>query len=329
MRGIITGFAYCQQANVWIACHQTNQKREEIMRVLITGGTGLIGRQLCKALLAEGHQLTVFSRNPASVPVKCGAGVRAIASLAEWQPSQTFEAVINLAGEPIVDSRWTEQRKQILRASRVTVTEELVRRIAAAGQKPAVLLSGSAIGYYGNRGDAMLGEAEASGEGFAAELCQDWEDAARVAENFGVRVCLSRTGLILSNDGGLLERMLPSFRLGMGARIGDGRQWMSWVHIEDYVAMAIRLLRDERMRGPYNMTAPQPATNAEFTATLAAALHRPAPFVVPATLLRLALGEAASLLLEGQRVLPEKMLAAQYRFAHADLANALRNLLSD
>jgi hypothetical protein len=297
------------------------------MRILITGGTGLIGRRLCRALLAEGYELTVFSRNPASVPVKCGAGIQALGSFTEWRPDMTFDAVINLAGEPIVDKRWTAQRKQILWDSRVTLTEELVRRIAAAEHRPSVLLSGSAVGYYGNGGDLMLDEAAGAGEGFAAELCKAWEDAALVAESFGVRVCMLRTAPVLSNDGGMLGRMLPPFRLGLGARLGDGKQWMSWVHIEDYAAMVLRLLRDDQMHGPYNMAAPNPVTNAEFTATLAAALHRPALFVAPAALLKLAMGESASLLLEGQRVLPRKMEAAHQHFAFPTLAEALRDLV--
>lgn len=298
------------------------------MRILITGGTGLIGRHLCKALLAEGHELTVFSRNPGSVPAKCGAAVHAMAALAEWQPDKVFDAVINLAGEPIVDARWTEQRKQVLRASRVTLTEELVRRIAAAERKPVVLLSGSAVGYYGGRGDAELDETSGAGTDFPAQLCIAWEAAASAAENLGVRVCLLRTGLILSKEGGLLGRMMPAFRLGLGARVGNGRQWMSWVHIEDYVAMVLRLLRDEQMRGPYNMTAPSPVTNKEFTAVLAAVLRRPAPFVAPASLLKLSLGEAASLLLEGQRVLPSRLTAAGCQFKFATLGAALKDLLA-
>ncbi len=313
------------------------------MHIFITGGTGLIGRQLCKALLDEGHELTVLSRNPASVAVKCGVAVHALHSLDEWQPAQTFDAIINLAGEPIVDERWTESRKKALWDSRVTLTEELVRRIAAAEHKPAVLLSGSAVGYYGNRGDAMLDETSGAGEGFAAELCKAWEDAARVAENLGVRprhgaaeptgagakvrVCLLRTSPVLSNDGGMLGKMLPAFKLGLGARLGDGKQWMSWVHMQDYVAMVLRLLRDPHTSGPYNMAAPQPVTNAEFTATLAAALHRPALFSAPAALLKLAMGERASLLLEGQRALPKKMEMLHHRFAFASLADALDDLL--
>lgn len=296
------------------------------MHIFITGGTGLIGRQLCKALLAEGHELTVLSRNPASVPVKCGAGVHAMASLAQWQPGQAFDAIINLAGEPIVDERWTARRKQILWDSRVTLTEELVRRIAAAEHKPAVLLSGSAVGYYGNRGDVMLDESAAAGKGFAAQLCSAWEAAARVAENSDVRVCLLRTAPVLSNKGGMLGKMLPAFKLGLGARLGNGKQWMSWVHINDYVAMTLRLLRDDQTSGPYNMAAPQPVTNAEFTAALAAALHRPALFAAPAALLKLVMGERASLLLDGQRVLPGKMTKENYRFAFANLADALHDL---
>jgi len=297
------------------------------MHILVTGGTGLIGRQLCKALLSEGHELTVFSRSPASVPVKCGSGVHAMASFSEWHSGLTFDAVINLAGEPIVDARWTARRKQVLWESRVAFTGELVKHIAAAGHKPTVLLSGSAVGYYGNRGDVTLDEMAEAGTDFSAQLCKAWEDAARAAEQAGVRVCLLRTGLVLSKNGGLLGRMLLPFKLGLGTRLGDGRQWMSWVHIDDYVEMLLRLLHDAQAIGPYNMTAPQPVTNAEFTAALAKTLHRPAPFAVPALLLKPAMGERACLLLEGQKVLPGKMLAAGYRFQFASLDGALRNLL--
>lgn len=296
------------------------------MHILITGGTGLIGRHLCKTLLAEGHELTVFSRNAASVPMKCGARVHALAALSNWKPDMAFDAVINLAGEPIVDARWTESRKQVLRDSRIALTGELVQRIAAAEHKPAVLLSGSAIGYYGGRGDEALSEDSGAGADFPAQLCVDWEATASAAERYGVRVCLLRTGLILSTDGGLLARMALPFKMGMGTRLGDGRQWMSWIHINDYVAMVLRLLRDEQMRGAYNMTAPAPVTNKEFTAVLAAVLHRPAPFVVPASLLKLSLGESASLLLEGQRVLPKRMLAVGQPIRFPELEDALKDL---
>lgn len=297
------------------------------MHIFITGGTGLIGRHLCEALRAEGHELTVLSRNPASVAAKCGAGVHALSSLAEWHPALGFDAVINLAGEPIIDKPWSVQRKKALWDSRITLTDQLVRCISAAERKPSVLLSGSAVGYYGNGGDRMLDETTEAGEGFAAELCKAWEDAAHAAEKTGVRVCLLRTAPVLSGDGGMLARMLLPFKLGLGARLGDGKQWMSWVHIDDYVAMVLRLLHDGQMHGPYNMAAPNPVTNAEFTATFAAALHRPAFFVAHAAILKLGMGESASLLLEGQRVLPKKMEAAHYRFAFPTLAEALRDLV--
>jgi uncharacterized protein len=297
------------------------------VHILITGGTGLIGRHLCKALIVEGHDLTVLSRNPDSVPEKCGASVHAMAGLDEWQPDQDFDAVINLAGEPIIDARWTTRRKQVLWDSRVSLTAHLIRRISTARQKPGVLLSGSAVGYYGNRGDAVLDESAPAGEDFAARLCKAWEETARSAEREGVRVCLLRTGLVLSRQGGLLGRMLLPFKLGLGARLGEGKQWMSWIHIDDYVAMLLGLLNDIQASGPYNMTSPRPTTNAQFTAALATVLHRSAPFVVPAMFLRSGMGERACLLLEGQRVLPKKMDAAGFRFAFINLADALHDLL--
>ena len=297
------------------------------MHILITGGTGLIGRKLCKALLTGGHELTVLSRNPTSVPIKCGTGVHAMRALTEWDSDKIFDAVINLAGEPIVDARWTERRKQTLWDSRVTLTEELVKHIANAEHKPKVLLSGSAIGYYGNRNDTALDEQENAGKDFPAQLCKAWENAASVAEQAGVRVCLLRTGLVLSNNGGFLEPMLLPFKLGLGTCLGDGTQWMSWVHIDDYVAVLLKLLRDPQASGPYNMTSPQPSTNAEFTATLAKVLHRPALFKMPAHLLKLAMGERACLLVEGQKVLPSKISAMGYRFQFSDLSDALHDLL--
>ena len=330
------------------------------MRILITGGTGLIGRHLCKALLTEGHQLTVLSRQPETVSVKCGATVRPrrggaepsgagvaashllpqtagfasnvsevrpMASLSEWLPDRAFDAVINLAGEPIVDAYWSAQRKQVLRDSRIGLTEKLVHCIAAAKQKPTVLLSGSAVGYYGDCGDTELNETAPAGNDFAAQLCIDWEEAALAAEKHSVRVCLLRTGLVLSKSGGLLERMLLPFKLGLGARLGNGRQWMSWIHIADYVASVLRLLHDDQAHGPFNMTAPQPVTNAEFARTLAKSLHRPAFLFAPGPVLKLAMGERAALLLEGQRVFPANLVAGGDQFQYSDLASALDDLL--
>lgn len=294
------------------------------MKILLTGGTGLIGRNLCRALLDAGHQLTVLSRKPQSVKRKCGNAVEAISSLSQWDDKRVFDAVINLAGEPIVDARWTESYKKALWDSRVSLTEELVKRIRLATHKPAVLLSGSAIGYYGDRGDEILEESSDAANDFAARLCRAWEAAAQEATDQGVRVCLLRTGLVLSAQGGVLDRMLLPFKLGLGARLGDGTQWMSWIHIDDYVAIVVSLLASAEIDGPINMTAPEPVTNGNFTSNLATALHRPAVFGAPRCVLKFILGERADMLLGGQRVFPAKNLAHGFRFAFPDISRALR-----
>jgi uncharacterized protein (TIGR01777 family) len=294
------------------------------MKILLTGGTGLIGRRLCAALLAQGHELTVLSRKPDTVKSKCGAGVQAMQSLSEWQPDIAFDAVINLAGEPIVDKRWTAQRKQALWQSRVTLTETLVQCIVNAQQKPAVLLSGSATGFYGDGGDKILDETLPPAADFGAQLCSAWETAALAAP---VRVCLLRTGLVLDNAGGLLGKMRLPFSLGLGSRLASGLQWMSWIHIDDYVAMVLLLLNNAQAVGAYNMTAPQPVTNREFTQTLAQALHRPAFLVTPASLLTLLLGDMAQLLIGGQRASADKIIALGYTFRYATLSSALNALV--
>lgn len=298
------------------------------MQILLTGGTGLIGRHLCKTLLAQGHQLTVLSRNPASVATKCGPSVKAIASLNEWLPTQHFDAIINLSGEPIADAHWSDRRKQVLLDSRIGITEQLIKRIAAATQKPTVLLSGSAIGFYGNGEDAQLDENSAGGDDFAANLCKSWELSAKQAEQYGVRVCLLRTGLVLAKEGGLLGKLLLPFKLGMGAQLGNGQQWMSWVHIDDYVTMVLALLNNPQLSGPFNLTAPQPFTNKEFTQKLAHTLRRPALFFAPAFFLKLVMGERAALLIEGQRVLPKKLEIAGNVFKYPKLEDALNQLLN-
>lgn len=297
------------------------------MRILITGGTGVIGRPLCGQLLARGHELTVLSRKPESVKRKCGEAVAAMGSLEEWAPDRVFEAVINLAGEPIFGGRWSRARKARLWDSRVTLTERLVERIAAAEQRPAVLISGSAVGYYGDGGDAELTETSVAGHDFGARLCEAWESAAVKASGLGLRVCLVRTGLVLSKEGGLLGRMLPAFRLGLGARLGNGQQWMSWIHIDDYLGALINLLENTSASGAYNVTAPNPVTNAEFTRTLAQALRRPAFLVAPAPVLRSVMGEMAELMLGGQRAIPEGIRKVNVQFKYRDLQSALDALL--
>jgi hypothetical protein len=297
------------------------------MRILVTGGTGFIGRPLCAALSEAGHELVVLSRDPGSVKARCGASVAPLASLAGWGDDQRIGAVINLAGEPVADARWSEARKERLWSSRVALTAALAERIATLRHKPSVLLSGSAIGVYGDCGDRCLNEFSLPCEDFLARLCVAWEEAAWAVRAHGVRVCLLRTGLVLHPAGGVLGRMLTPFRLGLGARLGDGRQWMSWIHLDDYLALALRLLADPSAQGPVNMTAPAPATNAEFTATLARVLRRPAFASAPAWLLKSVLGERASLLLGSQRALPVKALEQGFAFRHPQLEEALRELL--
>jgi len=298
------------------------------MKVLLTGGTGLIGRALCRALRARDCDLTVLSRRPAAVVSRC-AGARAFASLDDWRGGEAFDAVVNLAGAPIADRRWSAARKRVLWDSRVALTEALVEKIAATATeaRPRVLLSGSAVGFYGDCGDAEVSESAPAGDDFGARMCAAWEQAARAAEAAGVRVCCLRTGLVLSRDGGMLARQLPAFRLGLGARIGDGRQWHSWIHIDDLIDMLCALLFDDAHRGAFNLCAPQPVRNADFTAQLARALHRPAVLRAPAVVINAALGEAAVLLLGGSRVLPSRMRDAGYQFRYAALDEALAALV--
>lgn len=266
-----------------------------------------------------GHELTILTRRSAMVSKKC----KAILSLHEWQPEIIYDAVINLAGEPIVDKSWTEKRKKCLWDSRVLLTQELVKHIETANQKPKVLISGSAIGYYGNTGDVIVDETTSVGSDFGAELCSAWENEALKAN---IRTCILRTGLVLDSSGGIFKKMLSSFKLGLGGCIGDGKQWMSWIHIDDYVAILIKLLDNAKAQGTYNMTAPEPVTNWQFTKTLATKLSRPAFFNIPAWFLKLILGERAELVLGGQRVSSVKIKELDYQFVYPNLENAIQSL---
>ncbi|KGK59832.1 NAD-dependent dehydratase [Xanthomonas cannabis pv. phaseoli] len=293
------------------------------MRVLITGGTGFIGQALCPALVQAGHQVCVLTRNTGRAS-RSLPGITAVETLDGVQA----EAVINLAGEPLAAGRWSDARKQRFRESRLGTTDRLYDWIAQqpAQQRPAVVVSGSAVGYYGERGDAALTETDGAGEDFSAVLCRDWEAAAARIGALGPRVSWVRTGIVLDRDGGALARMLPAFRLGGGGPFGDGRHWMSWIHRADMVALLVWLLQHGQP-GAYNATAPNPVTNAEFARTLAKVLHRPALLPLPAGLLRLGFGEMADLLLISQRVLPQRALAAGFGFRHEQLEPALRAIL--
>lgn len=292
------------------------------MRILITGGTGFIGRELCKQLHHNGHAVTVLTRNKA----KSSPSMAAMRLIESLEQAGSIDAVINLAGENLADGAWSVARKQRLRDSRLGTTQKLLAWIAQLPVPPRVLISGSAIGYYGPRGDERLDESAASGSDFAAQLCRNWEAIAFQAEAFGVRVCAVRTGVVLGNNGGALKKMLLPFLLGLGGPMGDGRQWMSWVHRVDLVRLLQWLVETDSCRGVYNGTAPEPVTNREFAKSLAASLKRPALLTTPAFALKLLFGEMAGLLLTGQRVLPKRALAEGFVFRHPTLVSALGDL---
>ncbi|CAD5379753.1 Epimerase family protein YfcH [Pseudomonas sp. OF001] len=298
------------------------------MRILLTGGTGLIGRALCRLWAGQGHELVVWSRRPQEVAGLC-SGARGIARLDELAPDLPLDAVVNLAGAPIADRPWTAARRRLLWDSRIGLTGQLVDWLARRQLRPGVLLSGSAVGWYGDGGERRLNEDSPAGsEDFASELCFAWEAAALRAEELGIRVVLVRTAPVLAARGGMLARLLPPFRLGLGGRMGSGRQWMPWIHLEDEVGLIDFLLHHEDCRGPYNACAPNPVRNAEFARTLGRVLHRPALLPAPACVLRLALGEMAGLLLGGQHLQPQRTLDAGYRFRFPDLEAALADLLA-
>ncbi|MDD5033191.1 MAG: TIGR01777 family oxidoreductase [Methylococcaceae bacterium] len=296
------------------------------MKILMTGGTGSIGRVLCRQLQAGGHELTVLSRTPMKVGAICGKGITAISSLAELKPSVHFDAVVNLAGEVVIGPPWTEKRKKQLWDSRVGLTERLVDFLRTAEVKPAVLINASATGYYGDGGDSIIDEDTQGSGGFGHLLCDGWEKAAKEAESLGVRVCLVRFGPVLMPHGGLLKSMQPVFKLGLGARLGDGRQWMPWIHYHDLLNMVELLLEKPELSGTFNGVSPQPVTNAEFTACLARHLHRPAFLFAPAFALKRVLGEMGRFLLEGQRALPKRLIEAGFEFRHASLDSALSEI---
>ncbi|OLF51892.1 TIGR01777 family oxidoreductase [Pseudomonas chlororaphis] len=296
------------------------------MHILLTGGTGLIGRQLCSHWLTQGHRLTVWSRRPAQVPALCGAQVRGIARLNELG-EERVDAVINLAGAPIADRPWTHRRKALLWSSRVTLTENLLAWLEDRAQKPGVLISGSAVGWYGDGGERELDEESPPvSEDFASQLCIAWEETAQRAEAMGIRVVLVRTGLVLAAEGGFLSRLLLPFKLALGGPIGNGRQWMPWIHIKDQIALIDFLLHRNDASGPYNACAPKPVRNREFAKTLGSVLRRPAIVPMPAFALRLGLGELSLLLLGGQRAVPARLLAAGFTFQFTDLRAALDDL---
>jgi uncharacterized protein (TIGR01777 family) len=309
------------------------------MRVVITGGSGLIGRAVAAALAAQGHEVIVLSRHPADPARLSGlpAGVRAAGwdglTAAGWGDLLGRDsAVLNLAGEGIAAGRWNAARKRRIRVSRIDAGRavlEAVRRAAAAGRAPAAVLQASGIGYYGDRGDEEVGEGHPPGPGddFLAEVSVAWEASTAEVEALGVRQVVLRTGIVLDRRGGALPKMLPPFRLGIGGPLGSGRQWFPWIHMADEAGAILFLLANAAARGPFNLCAPRPVTQRDFARALGRQLHRPAALPVPAPLLRLALGEMAGALLRSQHALPRRLQAAGYVFRFPELPGALADLL--
>jgi uncharacterized protein (TIGR01777 family) len=295
------------------------------MQILLTGGTGLIGRHLIPPLIETGHSITVVTRSPERARQLLAPRVTLWQSLDEHHSLDGFDAVINLAGEPIADKRWSAAQKQRLCQSRWRITQRLVEMIHGSNQPPAIFLSGSAVGFYGDTGDEVITEEDTPHNEFTHELCAKWEAIALQAQSLHTRVCLLRTGVVLAPDGGMLSKLLPLFRLGLGGPLGDGHQYLSWIHIEDMVN-AILWLLDNPLQGPFNMVAPYPVRNARFTQLLGEAVKRPAILRVPARVISLMMGESATLVLGGQNVLPRRLEQSGFGFRWFQLEDALHNV---
>ena len=297
------------------------------MKVVVAGASGLIGRALVAALRAAGHEVRVLVRRVATsrdeISWDPNAGICPPGALAE------ADAVINLAGENVGAGRWTEQRRERILRSRVDATRTLVAALKDASPRPRVFLNASAVGFYGDRGEEVLTEASGMGHGFLPEVCLAWETHAENAARLGVRTGLLRFGVVLAREGGALPKMLPLFRGGLAGRLGHGRQWMSWVSVDDAVGAVLHVLREPRCAGPLNITAPAAVRNAEFTATLGRVLRRPAILPAPAWVLRLVLGHMADeTLLSSTRVEPRRLVETGFDFRHPTLEQALQAVLS-
>ena len=302
------------------------------MRILITGATGLIGRSLCRLLAGEGHAVIALSRDGVPRP-----GL-ALAEIHKWDPLSgpppeaaidNVDAIVNLAGEPIAAKRWSDRQKKAIRDSRIITTRNLVEGIRRSRAMPQVLVSSSAVGFYGSRGDERLDESSVAGRGFMSEVCKEWELEASHARDTGVRVVLVRTGVVLSSDGGALKKMLPPFRMGLGGRLGSGKQWFPWIHIADIAGIFRHAIVNTSISGPINGTAPEPVTNSEFTRELGRVLRRPVFLPVPEMALRALMGEMADVLFDSQRVLPKAALASGYEFRYPAIAGALEDVLGN
>lgn len=295
------------------------------MNIFVTGGTGLIGRYLITLLLNRGDNVTVLTRSTSKAKKLFGNNIQICDSLKSLKSLDNFDVIINLAGEPIVGKRWTKKQKAILLNSRCDITLRLSELINISTKKPQVFVSGSAIGYYGAQGDNILTEESQARKDFTNTLCEKWEACAMQANS---RVCILRTGIVLSPNGGMLSKLVTPFRLGLGAVIGSGKQYISWIHIQDMANGIIHLIDTPSACGVFNFTAQNPVTNKQFSKTLATALHRPCLFKIPSFLIRLVLGESATLLLDGQRALPSNITKVGFNFKFENIEHALTDIYS-
>ena len=306
------------------------------MKVVVTGGTGFIGSRLVEQLEATGHETVLLTRNadrarqlfPAAVYPKVSIVAYDPMTSGEWQTSISgCDAVVNLAGEPISEARWTPDRKALLMTSRVTTTEKLVEAIAQAPTKPTVLISTSAIGFYGTSETGSFDESSAAGEDYLAEICKNWEAAAGAVQASGTRLVILRMGIVLGM-GGAIAKMVTPFKLFAGGPLGTGKQWFSWIHRDDAVALILHALQESSMSGVYNATAPAPVTMGELCTEMGKTLGRPSWLPVPAIALEALLGEGAALVLEGQKVLPKRTLESGFKFTYTTIADALKQVLA-
>lgn len=297
------------------------------MHILITGGTGLIGRPLTARLLQAGHQISVVTRDVATARRTLGEKINLWSGLDQQRDLNDIDAVINLAGEPIAAKRWSEPQKQLLCDSRWQITMRLVELIKASSTPPAVLISGSATGFYGDTGDLVVTEDDPGHAEFTHELCARWEQLALNAQSDRTRVCLLRTGVVLAGKGGALEKMKLPFKLGIGGPLGNGKQYLPWIHLEDAVNGILWLLDHPALDGPFNLVAPYAVRNEQFAAALGEVMHRPAFMRTPATAIRLMMGESAVLVLGGQHVLPQRLEASGFRFRWYELDKALADVV--
>lgn len=297
------------------------------MNIFITGGTGFIGSELCKALLQQGHHLTILSRQ-----IKQNTqAVTFVQNFTALDNLNSFDVIINLAGEPIFSKAWTEKQKVKLRQSRLEITQKLTELILKSENPPHTFLSGSATGFYGNLPDFAknCNELTGCGDNFAAKLCFEWEQIALKAQSANTRVCLLRTGIVLDKNGGALKQMLPLYRLGLAGKLGSGKQHWAWITLEDHIRAILFLLNNQQAQGAFNLVSPEPVSNAEFNRELAKALNRPAFFHAPEFALKLILGERSQLLLDNQPLIPQKLTILGFSFKHTNFKQWLSHFPND